>query len=65
MSTMKTDQARAAGYRALTNRYQLPQEQAMLDGVLADMRRGRIDHVLVKGNGGVSVWRRGSNRVAV
>jgi hypothetical protein len=32
----------------------------MLDGVLVDMRRGNISHVLVKGRAGVSVWRRGS-----
>jgi hypothetical protein len=31
----------------------------MLNGVLADMRRGRIDHVLVKVWRGVAVWRKG------
>jgi len=59
MSVMNIRGARAAGYRALTNVYQLPNEQALLDGVLADMRRGRIQHVLVKVRGGVSVWRKG------
>ena len=29
----------------------------MLEGVLADMRRGNIRHVLVKDRLGVSVWR--------
>lgn len=29
----------------------------MLDGVLADMRRGKIGHVLVKDRMGVAVWR--------
>ena len=62
ISTIKIKAAKAAGYRALTNTYQLPQEQEMLDGVLADMRRGHIDHVLVKANGGVAVWRRHSHR---
>ena len=58
MITMNTRTARAAGYRALTERYYLPEEQEMLDGVLADMRRGNISHVLVKDRLGVSVWRR-------
>jgi len=65
MSTIKRVEAKAAGYRAVTGVYQLPQEQGMLNGVLADMRRGRIDHVLVKVRRGVSVWRRGSKRVAI
>ncbi|TAK98813.1 MAG: hypothetical protein EPO07_11500 [Verrucomicrobia bacterium] len=53
--------ARAAGYRALTNPYRLPEEQQMLDNVLADMRRGSISHCLVKSKGGVAVWRNGHN----
>ena len=57
---MKRSEASAAGYRAVTGVYELPAEGAMLNGVLADMRRGRIDHVLVKGRGGVAVWRRGA-----
>lgn len=55
---MKRNEASAAGYRAVTGPYQLPQEQRMLEGVLADMRRGRVDHVLVKMRRGVAVWRR-------
>ena len=51
--------AREAGYWALTSRYRLPEEQWMLDGVLADMRRGNIGHVLVMDRLGVSVWRTG------
>jgi hypothetical protein len=65
MSTLTTKGARVAGYRALTTPYQLPREQEMLDGVLADMRRGNIDHVLVKECGGFSVWRRGRTRILV
>jgi len=57
-TTMNVREARAAGYRALTNPYQLPGEQRMLDNVLADLRRGKIAHVLVKRPGGVTVWRR-------
>jgi len=51
-------EAEAAGYRALTTRYVLPEEQWMLDGVLADMKRANVDHVLVREGVGVSVWRR-------
>jgi hypothetical protein len=58
-NTMNTRTARSAGYRALTGRFYLPGEQAMLDGVLADMRRGSISHVLVKDRLGVAVWRKG------
>ena len=50
-------EAKAAGYRPLTNPYKLPQEQPMLDRVLADMRRAHIDHVLVKMETGLAVWR--------
>ena len=59
MRTITRKAARAAGYRALTNGYRLPQERALLNGVLADMRRGRIDHVLVKVWRGAAVWRKG------
>jgi hypothetical protein len=57
MITMNKRGAKAAGYRALTGRYRLPEERGMLDGVLADMRRGNIAHVLVRDRLGVSVWR--------
>ena len=62
MTTINIRGARAAGYRAVTHGYELPQEQGMLDNVLADMRRGNIDHALVRGRGGVAVWRRAKNR---
>lgn len=65
MTAMNTRGARAAGYRALTVSYHLPREQGMLDNVLADLRRGHIDHVLVRTKSGVAVWRGGRNgRVA-
>ncbi len=63
-NTMNQKSARAAGYRALTARYRLPAEEAMLNGVLADMRRGNISHVLVRDRLGVSVWRRGRMHTA-
>ena len=61
MTTMNNGRARAAGYRALTVTYHLPREQALLDNVLGDLRRGHIDHVLVKTKSGVAVWRGGRN----
>lgn len=62
MITMNARRARAAGYRALTGRYCLPEERWMLNSVLTDMRRGRICCVLVKEREGVSVWRRAGSR---
>ena len=59
LKLLDTKTAEAAGYRPLTIGYQLPQERPMLDNVLADMRRGNINHCLVQSNGGVSVWRGG------
>ena len=59
MRTITEIEARAAGYRALTSEYRVPDEQWMLDRVLADMRRGNISHALVKEPGGFSVWRKG------
>ena len=56
---MNTNGATASGYHPLTGGYRLPVEQGMLDNVLGDMRRGNIDHVLVKDGVGLSVWRRG------
>ena len=53
--------AKAAGYRALTVGYRLPQQQHMLDNVIADLRRGKISHCLVKTHDGIAVWRKGSS----
>jgi hypothetical protein len=57
MKTMNRREAKAAGYRALTSRYELPREQWMLDAVLADMRRAKVNHVVVRDRLGLSVWR--------
>ena len=65
MTTMNRKEARAAGYRALTGNYHLPEEQGMLDAVVADMRRGNIGYVLVKDRLGVAVWRRGCFAMAL
>jgi hypothetical protein len=56
--TRSRKDAKAAGYRALTSGYRLPEQQWMLDGVLADMRRAKVDHVVVRDRRGASVWRR-------
>ena len=61
MKKVNTKEARASGYHALTCDYHLPREREMLASVLSDMRRGNIDHVLVRGKDGVAVWRRGYN----
>ena len=58
MITLNRREAEAGGYRALTSRYCLPREQWMLDGVLGDMKRANVNHVLVREGVGVSVWRR-------
>ena len=58
---MNSKEASASGYWGLTMPYRLPDEQWMLDNVLADMRRKDIEHVLVKEGSGVAVWRRGRN----
>jgi hypothetical protein len=57
MKTMNRREATAAGYHALTSRYELPREQWMLDAVLTDMRRANVNHVVVKDRLGLSVWR--------
>jgi len=54
---LNREEAKAAGFRALTIGYQLPGEQPMLDNVLADLRRGSINHCLVESESGVAVWR--------
>ena len=65
LKLLDTVAAKAAGFRPLTIGYQLPQERPMLDNVLADMRRGNINHCLVQSNGAVSVWRGGIATVSV
>jgi hypothetical protein len=59
LSILNEKQARAEGYRALTRFYTLPDEQGMLENVMADMQRGQIDSVLVFVAEGVEVWRKG------
>jgi hypothetical protein len=58
MQTMTPQAAEAAGYRALTTEYKIPEEQWMMDRVLADMKRGGIDTVIVSMARGQEIWRR-------
>ena len=58
MQTMTPQAAEAAGYRALTTEYKIPEEQWMMDRVLADMKRGGIDTVIVSMARGPEIWRR-------
>jgi len=61
LNVITQEKAKAEGYRRLTNGYIPPKEQAMLDNVLRDMRRGNIAHVLVEASDGVAVWRNGAS----
>ncbi len=47
------------GLGRLTTPYNLPLEKAMMDNVIADMRRGGIKYALVATKGGTEVWRSG------
>jgi hypothetical protein len=52
--------AQVEGYRPLTTGYELPRERSLLDAVIRDMRRARVDFVIVYGFSiPPSVWRRG------
>jgi hypothetical protein len=61
-NTLTPRQAQTGGYRPLTNAYELPREKDLLAGALADLRRGRIQHVRVRVRGGLEVWRRGMGK---
>jgi hypothetical protein len=57
--------ARDNGYVPLTKGYRLPKEAHMLERVIADMRRGKIPHVLVSSNEGPEVWQKQRAGMAV
>jgi hypothetical protein len=57
MKTITKQQAEAEGYRPMTTAYRLPQEEWMLNNVVADMRRGKINFVFVAESTGVEVWK--------
>ena len=56
--------ANALRYTRLTNPYTLPGEQWMVDNVCADMRRGGIDHAIVRDRNTVTVWRKTKRAMA-
>lgn len=51
---MTREQAMKLGYVSMTVPYSLPNEQWMLENVLADMKRGKIDVVVIDNE----VWRK-------
>ena len=52
-------EAKEAGYRAMTNPYELPKEADMLQNVVRDMVRGKADYALVAvAEYAVEVWRK-------
>ena len=58
MYAFTLEQARASGFHPLTNGFKLPDEQRMLDNVVADMELGGIMAVLVGTPDGPEVWRK-------
>lgn len=65
MKITKPEAAETEGYHTMTHPYKLPDEQWMLDNVLADMKSGGIDCIVVdttelysNDRPGVEVWRR-------
>lgn len=57
MNLITPKEARAMGYKPLTTGYALPTEKWMLDNVLADMARAKIEVALIDGFEGPEVWR--------
>ena len=51
---MTREQATKLGYVSMTVPYNLPAEQWMLENILADMKRGKIDAVVID----CEVWRK-------
>ena len=56
---LSEEEAKEKGFRPLTTGYRLPEEQPMMDNVIANLKAGNIPWVLVNdGNKGfVEVWR--------
>ena len=51
---MTREQAIKLGYAAMTRPYNLPSEQWMLENILADMKRGKIEAIVIDNE----VWRK-------
>jgi len=56
MNPLTTQQAQEQGLRPLAGSY-TESEGWMIENVLADMRRGQIDHAVVTTENGTEVWR--------
>ena len=56
MNPITTQQAEEQGLRPLSGPYTIGQTW-MLENVLADMRRGQIEHAVVTTETGTEVWR--------
>jgi len=54
---MTKAQATKQGYDAVTFPYEAG-EMKMMNGVIADLKRGKIKHTIVEVNGGKEVWRK-------
>jgi len=57
MKTITKQQAKAEGYRPLTTAYTLPQEEWMINNIVADLQRANIKFVFVAESTGVEVWK--------
>ena len=57
MDIISEHEAKMLGLGRLTTPYRRPREQRILGNVVEDMRRGNIQHALVRVAYGVEVWR--------
>jgi len=57
MRTISEEEARGQGLGRLTTPYSLPREQQLLSNAVEDMRRGNIEHAVVRVAHGVEIWR--------
>jgi len=59
MNLTTKQQAKADGYRPITTAYKLPEEQWMLENILADMNRANADIVFVgEDQQSVEIWKK-------
>jgi hypothetical protein len=58
MKKLTPEQAKAQGYKPLTNAFSLPPEQWMVDQLFAQLKRANAEGVLVATRNGAEVWKR-------
>lgn len=56
--TLTAADARERGYRPLTTAFRA-KERWMMEDIMTDLRRSKIDHVLVEVGFGTEIWRTG------